>query len=456
MKDIKLVIFDLDGVLIDSREIHFRALNFALREAGVDFQINELEHLNTFEGLPTKVKLKMLQNKGKIREDQIPDIIIYKNKHAALLLKEIIPDPQLLNVMQFLKSKDLFLAIATNSIRSTLDNAIDALKIQDYIDFRISNQDVDKGKPYPYMYWRCIEHFGLIPSDTIIVEDSPIGRIAAKESGTHTIFVSGPEDIKIELFNQAIFERNRKGEVMNWTRPNLQILIPMAGEGSRFKSAGFTFPKPLIEINGNPMISEVVESLQVSGKFIFICKEEHIENFSLKYLFTNMVEEFVIVNAAKLTEGAAVTALLARELIDNDNPLIIANSDQFIRWDSVSEMHKVTIKDADGAILVFKATHPKWSFVKINDEGFITEVAEKRPISDTATVGVYYWRRGRDFVKFADQMISKNIRTNGEFYIAPVYNEAINYGMKILPVFVDEMWGLGTPEDLNDFKSGRP
>ena len=94
--------------------------------------------------------------------------------------------------------------------------------------------------------------------------------------------------------------------------------------------------------------------------------------------------------------------------------------------------------------------------VKINDEGFITEVAEKRPISDTATVGVYYWRRGRDFVKFADQMISKNIRTNGEFYIAPVYNEAINCGMKILPVFVDEMWGLGTPEDLNDFKSGRP
>ena len=107
--------------------------------------------------------------------------------------------------------------------------------------------------------------------------------------------------------------------------------------------------------------------------------------------------------------------------------------------------------DADGGIVSFKGTHPKYSFAKINEKGLVTEVAEKDPISDIATVGYYYWKKGSDFVKYAEQMIDKNIRTNNEFYVCPVYNEAIKAGLKIKASLVDEMWGMGTPEELNNF-----
>ena len=149
--------------------------------------------------------------------------------------------------------------------------------------------------------------------------------------------------------------------------------------------------------------------------------------------------------------AAACTTLLAKELIDNDEPLVMANSDQFLEWDSNEFMYSMVADDVDGGIVSFKATHPKWSFAKLGEDGFVTEVAEKKPISNIATVGVYYWRKGSDYVKYAEQMIEKDIRTNNEFYVCPVYNEAIKKNKKILIEEIDKMWGLGTPEDLNYF-----
>ena len=105
--------------------------------------------------------------------------------------------------------------------------------------------------------------------------------------------------------------------------------------------------------------------------------------------------------------------------------------------------------NSDGGIVSFKATHPKWSFAKIDEKGLVTEVAEKNPISDIATVGYYYWKQGSDFVKYSEQMIQSNTRVNNEFYVCPVFNEAINDNKKIRTFNVKGMWGLGTPEDLN-------
>ncbi|NBV57810.1 MAG: glycosyl transferase family 2, partial [Bacteroidetes bacterium] len=158
-----------------------------------------------------------------------------------------------------------------------------------------------------------------------------------------------------------------------------------------------------------------------------------------------------IVDVNYVTEGAACTALLAKDLIDNDDPLFFANSDQYVEWDPVEFMYTMQERDCDGGIVIFNATHPKWSFAEIDDNGYVTKVAEKNPISDKATVGFYYWKKGSDFVKYAEQMIEKNIRTNNEFYVCPVFNEAIADGKKILSYHVDEMWGLGTPEDLELF-----
>jgi dTDP-glucose pyrophosphorylase len=232
----------------------------------------------------------------------------------------------------------------------------------------------------------------------------------------------------------------------------MNILIPMAGEGSRFVKEGYTFPKPLIDVSGKPMIQCVVENLDFDANYIFLVRKEHLEKYELRSLLnvvTNNRSKIVVVD--KLTEGAACTALLASEFINNDEELLIANSDQFIEFskENFDNIRKFT--DMDSIVFTFRAVHPKWSFVKINSRGIATEVAEKNPISDIATCGIYYYRKGSDFVKYANQMISKDIRVNEEFYICPVYNELIKDGKTLVPFFVHKMHGLGTPEDLKKF-----
>tara|TARA_B100000427_G_scaffold324265_1_gene329122 strand:+ start:22 stop:726 length:705 start_codon:yes stop_codon:yes gene_type:complete len=225
----------------------------------------------------------------------------------------------------------------------------------------------------------------------------------------------------------------------------------MAGAGKRFQDAGYIFPKPIIEINKKPMIQWVIESLNVKANYIFIVQQEHNQKYNLQSVLKMMDPNCKVVELDKLTEGAACTTLIAKEFINNSNPLIIANSDQFIEWDSSKTMYKFTTKKIDGAILTFESIHPKWSYAKCDKNNFVKEVAEKKVISKNATVGVYYWSKGKDYVKYAEQMIKKNIRVNNEFYVCPVYNEAIQDKKKVIIENVDKMWGLGTPEDLNYF-----
>tara|TARA_R110002020_G_scaffold124281_3_gene281232 strand:+ start:235 stop:951 length:717 start_codon:yes stop_codon:yes gene_type:complete len=233
----------------------------------------------------------------------------------------------------------------------------------------------------------------------------------------------------------------------------MKILIPMAGEGSRFAKEGYTFPKPLIDINGKPMIQAVVENLDFDCEYIFLIRKSHIEKYSglLDTLdrITNGRYKYVIVD--ELTEGAACTALLAKELINDEEDLLIANSDQIIQYRPENFKLLKELTNVDAIVFAFNAVHPKWSFVKTNSRGYITEVAEKKPISNIATCGIYWYRKGSDFVKYAEQMIKKDIRVNKEFYIAPIYNELIEDNKTLIPFYVHKMWGIGTPEDLNRF-----
>jgi dTDP-glucose pyrophosphorylase len=153
--------------------------------------------------------------------------------------------------------------------------------------------------------------------------------------------------------------------------------------------------------------------------------------------------------APQLTQGAACTTLLAVEHIDNDIPLLIANSDQLVDWD-VFEFFDA-VHRYDGGLVTFKASDPRWSYAEVDDFGCVTRVAEKEPISQHATTGIYYWRRGRDYVRFARQMIQKNLRVNNEFYVCPVFNEAIGAGLRIRAHGAKQMWGLGTPDDLEHY-----
>ena len=231
----------------------------------------------------------------------------------------------------------------------------------------------------------------------------------------------------------------------------MKVLIPMAGRGKRFEDAGYSFPKPLIEVNGKPMIQIIIENLNFSDQHIFIVQKKHMEKYSIKEMLNLIKENSEMISVNEITEGAACTVLLAKELINNDEELVIANSDQWVNWNNQHFLSYLREKNADGGIVTFIATHPKWSFVKIDEEGLVTEVAEKKPISNIATVGIYYFKKGSDFVQAAEQMISKNIRTNNEFYVAPVFNEMIASGKKILTYPIAEMRGLGTPEDLKRF-----
>jgi dTDP-glucose pyrophosphorylase len=236
-----------------------------------------------------------------------------------------------------------------------------------------------------------------------------------------------------------------------WQGGRMNVLIPMAGAGSRFQQAGYTFPKPLIEVHGKPMIQVVAENINIDARHVYVVQQSHYEKYNLKSLLNLISPGCAIVQVDGVTEGAACTSLLAKEYINNDEPLLIANSDQYIDWDSNEFMYSMTADEIDGGILTFTATHPKWSFAKLDEDGFVCEVAEKKPISNIATAGIYYWKKGSDYVRLAEQMITKDVRTNNEFYVCPVFNEAIEAGLKIKTYQIEKMWGLGTPEDLASF-----
>ena len=450
----KLVIFDLDGVLIDSRDIHYHALNRALAHIGQQYVIPYEEHLSSYDGLSTTVKLNKLTKEKGLPADSHTKVWELKQKATFDIFRELKQDDQLVSYFTHLKDCGFSIAVASNSIRNTVKIILLKLGILEYIDFYASNEDVKHPKPFPEMYWQCMTACKTLPKNTVIIEDSHIGRQGALDSGAHLVTVENRDDLSYNHIRQieTILGEDDKTTIP-WKAKHMNVLIPMAGAGSRFAAAGYTFPKPLIEVNGKPMIQVVVENLNIEANYVFIVLKEHYEKYHLQLLLNAIAPGCKIVQVEGITEGAACTTLLAKEYIDNDAPLVIANSDQFIEWNSNECLYAFSAGGVDGGIITFHSNHPKWSYAKLAEDGFVEEVAEKMPISDHATVGIYYWKRGSDYVKYAEQMITKNIRVNNEFYVAPVFNQAIEDGKKIRIKDANRMWGLGTPEDLNYFTS---
>jgi dTDP-glucose pyrophosphorylase len=236
----------------------------------------------------------------------------------------------------------------------------------------------------------------------------------------------------------------------------LNIVIPMAGAGSRFVKEGYTAPKPLIEIDGTPMIKLVISNLRPKRehRFIFICQKEHLQKYDLKKKLSDWSPGCLVISVDGLTQGAACTVLLAEKHINNADPLMIANSDQYIDCNIDHYLSKIEQSDLDALIMTMTANDPKWSFVEMKGENVIN-VVEKEVVSNEATVGVYNYRRGRDFVEAAKEMIAKEMKVNNEYYVAPAYNMMIEKGAKIGIFNIGSefagMYGLGIPSDLNKF-----
>ena len=451
----KLVIFDLDGVLIDSRDLHFNVLNKALYSISPEYVITHKEHLSKYDGLSTRQKLVKLTKEKNLPEDTYDKVWSLKQQLTFLELDFVVSyNEKLVTIFKSLHERGFKIAIASNSIRQTIDIVVTNTGISKYVDLIVSNEDVKYPKPNPQIYLNVMKEFGIGPNETYIFEDSFIGRQAAHKSGAIVCPVNNSTELIMEYVNECI--ASTKEKPMKWVNRKLNVLIPMAGEGSRFAKAGYTFPKPIIEVNGEPMIKVVLDNLNIEANFIFIIRKEHDDQFNISSTLKQLEPDCKIIKIDALTEGAACTTLLAKDYINSDMPLLIANSDQFVEWDSCEFYHSIN-SSIDGAILTFENVHPKWSYVKLDSDGNVTQVAEKEVISNKASVGIYYFANGSDYVRYAESMISKNIRYgqsfngNGEFYVAPVYNEAIAEGKIIRTFDVRKMHGIGTPEDLDHF-----
>lgn len=448
----KLIIFDLDGVLIESRELHYKALNAALNRVSPQFVITKEEHLSTYDGLNTTRKLELLSERKGLDRKFFDQVWTDKQTATFKLIKEFTRNDRLRQMFAHINSQGINIAVASNSVRETIKLALLSIGVMEFVDYFISNEDVSRTKPYPEMYWKCMTVMNALPKTTVIIEDSHIGRQGAIDSGAYLVPVKNSFDLTVDKIQEAIDILNGVStKKIPWRNNKMNVLIPMAGAGSRFAAAGYTFPKPLIEVNGKPMIQVVVENLNVEAHYIFLVQKEHYEKYNLKQLLNLIAPGCDIVQVDGITDGAARTTLLAKELINSNEPLLMANSDQFVEWNSNECLYGFTADEVDGGIVTFKATHPKWSFARVGNDGFVAEVAEKNPISDDATVGIYYWKKGSDYVRYAEQMIEKNIRTNNEFYVCPVFNEAISDNKKIKIKQIPKMWGIGTPEDLEYF-----
>ena len=453
---IKLIIFDLDGVLVNARELHYNALNRALDSIDKKYVIEREEHLSTYDGLSTKKKLNLLTKNKDLPKELHDKVWELKQQMTLKIIDGFSADDRIRGILRSFKSEGYIISCATNSIRETAKLQLIRKGFFEYIDFMYSNQDVKNPKPNSEMYLRCMIKSEVNPNETLIVEDSDVGRKGALSSGAVLCPVKDSDDVSYDKIKGTINQANQSEEIKpKWQGDTMNVLIPMAGAGKRFEEMGYSFPKPLVDVDGKSMIQVVVDSLNIDAKYIYVVQKEHYEKYNLKHLLNLISPNCEIVQIDEMTEGAACTTLLAEKYINNDEPLLLANSDQYLDWNSNEFMYSMIADDIDGGILTFTATHPKWSFAKLDASGFVERVAEKDPISNIATVGVYFWTKGSDYVKYCKQMIEKDIRTNNEFYVCPVYNEAIQDGKKIKTYHIDrkQMWGLGTPEDLERYIS---
>ena len=438
---VKLVVFDLDGVLFDGADLHFHTLNKALAEKDPALIISPDEHRAIYNGRTTAEKLRMLTLYKNMDPGAHSRVWARKQLLFAQSITDLRPNHALIDVLARLRVEGYTIHVASNSVSATVRGVLGAMGLLGYVDAWFGNESVPgRPKPHPDIYRACFERAGVDARSAVILEDSYVGRLAALASGAWVLPVSSPSDVTHERITSFVRWAESKPRIPT-------VVIPMAGEGSRFARQGYALPKPLIDIGGGtPMIQAVVDNIGVCAKYVFIVQEKHVAEHELGKTLERLAPGCALVHAHGTTEGAACSVLLAETHIDPEAPLLLANSDQLVEWDVYAFLLRA--QEADGCISVFRSRDPKFSFAKTDARGRVERVAEKEAISDLATTGVYYWRRGGDFVRYARQMIQRDVRVRGEYYVCPVYNEAIEEGKVVTVSECDAFHCLGTPEDL--------
>ena len=463
---IKAIFFDLDGVLFDGRTFHRDLFLMTIELFGIK-DVDAIFHEKYLDGLSTKQKVDILIKKGLLSLQSKMDFFdIKQNLTEIALCSKQKPNQYLISILQILKEKRYRLVCVSNSITATVRRSLYLTGILELFDSLYGNESCAQPKPSPDPYLNAFQKEGVAPNEVLILEDSLYGRTAAYTSGGHVLPIVDPMDVSLDKILKAIHLVNR--EQMSEEKKTLHVVVPMAGLGSRFTKAGYTVPKPFIPVFGKPMIQWVIENMKVhpelyggvavpnpwSLKFHFIVQQSHLDAYNFDALCKSCDLDYTITPILEVTEGAACSVLLAKEHINNDEPLVTVNSDQFLEWDQNEFYRALCNNEFDGCISVFEQNDPsdvKWSYSKTDSRGIVTEVAEKKYISNRATTGIYGWKHGSDYVRYAEEMIAKNIRVNNEFYVCPVYNEAIAAGGVFRNLVCKKIWGLGVPEDLEVF-----
>lgn len=442
---IKAIFFDLDWVLADIKDIHFDSLNDALPE---DCKISKEKHYAMFDWLPTMEKLKILKAQWHV----LNEVDIEENKQEFTLsrLKKYHVPYHVIETVRHL-CQEYYLWVCSNSVYQTVDIIT---KQFDTWAFNVtySNNDVCESKPHPEIYIKATLESWFSPNEVLIIEDSPRWVHAALASGCHVLRVNDTWEVTIENIMNEISRINKLDRNDVYQNRKMNVVIPMAWRWSRFQEQGYVMPKPLIDVEWKFMIQRVIENINIDANYVFIVKKEDIEKHNIDLILKALKPDCKIVITDGITEGTACTCLLAKEHIDNDNPVFFCNSDQLVLdWKPNEFFYNALCRELDASILTFPAEWNKWSYAKTDENGRVTEVAEKNAISNEATVWFYYYKHWKDFVKAAESMIKKNIRTNNEFYLCPVFNEVLKEKKYVWTYKCKEMYGIWTPDDLKLF-----
>lgn len=448
---ITTLIFDLDGVLVEFKDLHKSAFIRAWNTIYPDHPIDDHFHSCVLEARSTHQKITIMESHlGKICDrKQVSDL---KQSITTELLESAPVYENTRAAIEWAHSRGLTLACCSNSIRSTVLASLSKLAPLTYFSVILSNQDISNGKPHPEIYQRAISMLDVDPSEVLVFEDSTVGKQSAREAGLRIVDVVDAMDITPKFLEECI-HRPVSGSIRPLNK-SVNIVIPMAGLGSRFQKNGYSTPKPFLPVFGKPMFEWVIDNIvppavRPNATIHIIVRAEHLDRF--RELNMN---NYTLHTVERLTEGAACTVLTIKEHIDNDAALVIANSDQYLEWDADNFYKCLFHPDFAGVISTFPQLDPtdlRWSYANLDDQGVVTAVAEKKFIGPLATTGIYGWAKGSDFVRDTEEMIRTNVRVNNEFYVCPVYNATIVQGGKVRTHNCEKMWGLGVPEDYEHF-----
>jgi HAD superfamily hydrolase (TIGR01509 family) len=442
------LLFDLDGVLVEFAHLHRTAFLKAWNSVhGATHPIDSHFHAIHLEARSTKQKLALLASHFGL-DPKAQEVSLLKQFLTQELLTKANVYKRTIAAIGWAQAHNIPMSVCSNSIRATVEASLSKLAPLTTFKVILSNEDVANPKPDPEIYKTALDRLGILPSEVLVFEDSTVGKQAAHGAGLQVVDVVDALDISPTFLLYALGQRLAPAPVYN-------VVIPMAGLGSRFSVAGYTTPKPFLPIFGTPMYLKVIQNVVPAELFDrarihIIVRAEHTALFEAQEKPANVR----IHTVPALTEGAACTVLSIKSEINNDAPLVIANSDQYLEWEVANFYRCLTHPDWDGVISTFHqpdSSDIRWSYARLNTEGEVTEVAEKKYISEHATTGIYGWKRGGDFVADAESMIAANIRVNKEFYVCPVYNTGVECGRKFRTLTCTKMWGLGVPADYEHF-----